>query len=269
MAAVGRSARAVAVVQLASIVAVLLSSPPAAAASCPQLESIVRSSVQAALQREIALAAGLIRIFFHDCFPQARTLIIYTSIYYLDSLAPAPESLVNELPGPGSSSVRQLINLFGSRGMGDAADLVALSGGHTVGRSQCGFVRPQDDSFSRKMAANCSADPNRKQDLDVITPVTFDNGYYMALTRSQGVFTSDMALIRDQATAPIVRRFAQDKAAFFAQFTKSMIKLSKVPRPGGNVGEIRRNCFRSNRPRLVDAAATFASEQEEGFAAFA
>ncbi|KAL5215354.1 hypothetical protein ABZP36_004506 [Zizania latifolia] len=38
--------------------------------SCPQLETIVRSSVQTALQQEIALAAGLLRIFFHDCFPQ-------------------------------------------------------------------------------------------------------------------------------------------------------------------------------------------------------
>ena len=38
--------------------------------SCPQLETTVRSAVQAALQQEIALAAGLLRIFFHDCFPQ-------------------------------------------------------------------------------------------------------------------------------------------------------------------------------------------------------
>jgi peroxidase len=78
----GAASRRLAVLELVSIVAVLLISSPAAAAelsvdfhaaSCPQLESIVRSSVQAALQQEIALAAGLLRIFFHDCFPQART----------------------------------------------------------------------------------------------------------------------------------------------------------------------------------------------------
>ncbi|SPT21105.1 unnamed protein product [Triticum aestivum] len=39
--------------------------------SCPQLQDVVRSAVQTALQSEIALAAGLLRIFFHDCFPQA------------------------------------------------------------------------------------------------------------------------------------------------------------------------------------------------------
>ncbi|KAL5215912.1 hypothetical protein ABZP36_007313 [Zizania latifolia] len=193
-----RAAVAVAVLQLA----VLLSPPASAAplsldfhaASCPQLESIVLSSVQAALQKEIALAAGLLRIFFHDCFPQAR--------------------------------VRR----------------VGVSERH---RS------PPDDAFSRKLEANCTVDPKRLQDLDVITPDAFDNGYYIALTRSQGVFSSDMALIRDPTTAPIVRQFAQDKASFFAQFAKSMIKLSNVPRPGGNVGEIRRRCFRTNGPRLV------------------
>ncbi|EMS52348.1 Cationic peroxidase SPC4 [Triticum urartu] len=46
-------------------------------ATCPQLESIVRSSVQAALQREVALAAGLLRIFFHDCFPQGCDASVY------------------------------------------------------------------------------------------------------------------------------------------------------------------------------------------------
>ena len=37
---------------------------------CPQVEDMVRSAVQAALRRNIQLTAGLLRIFFHDCFPQ-------------------------------------------------------------------------------------------------------------------------------------------------------------------------------------------------------
>lgn len=300
--------------------------------SCPQLETTVRSAVQAALQQEIALAAGLLRIFFHDCFPQGCDASVYlrggsnseqgmgpnltlqpralqlvedirakvhaacgptvscadisalatrdavvvsggpsyaVPLGQKDSLAPASLDLVGDLPGPGTSRVQDLIDLFASRGLRDAADLVALSGGHTVGRTRCAFfddrARRQDDTFSKKLALNCTKDPNRLQNLDVITPDAFDNAYYIALIHNQGVFTSDMALIKDRITAPIVRQFATDKAAFFTQFAKSMVKLSNVPRTDRNVGEIRRSCFRTNSQSLVD----FATSDEEGFAASA
>ena len=70
----GWGARVLAFATVAVLLSPALSTPLDGAgfhsATCPQLESIVRSSVQTALQREVALAAGLLRIFFHDCFPQ-------------------------------------------------------------------------------------------------------------------------------------------------------------------------------------------------------
>jgi peroxidase len=42
--------------------------------SCPQLETLVRSTVESALQQDVRLTAGLLRIFFHDCFPQVRSI---------------------------------------------------------------------------------------------------------------------------------------------------------------------------------------------------
>lgn len=38
--------------------------------SCPDLHSMVRSAVQAARNQDVQITAGLLRIFFHDCFPQ-------------------------------------------------------------------------------------------------------------------------------------------------------------------------------------------------------
>ncbi|KAE8810487.1 Peroxidase 12 [Hordeum vulgare] len=314
-------------------------SPGFHSASCPQLDGIVWSSVEAALRQDVAVAAGMLRLYFHDCFPQGcdasillndtaaretalgpnltiqpramqliesirarahavcgpvvscaditllatRDIIVISGGPWfnvpqgnLDSLAPAAQEKVFELPAPDTASVATLVTSFATRGLGDVADLVALSGAHTIGRSQCGsFVdRSQraDDTFSRKLAANCSKHPDRLQNLDVITPDLFDNAYFKALGFNQGVFTSDMALVKNKTTAPIVKRFAESKEAFFGQFARSMEKLARVPKPAGNVGEIRRfSCFRPNAQR-ADAAVDDAAgeeEEEEGFAASA
>ncbi|VAH83609.1 unnamed protein product [Triticum turgidum subsp. durum] len=311
-------------------------SPGFHAASCPQLDGVVRSSVVAALRQEVALAAGLLRLYFHDCFPQGcdasillnttsaretallpnltirpRAMQLIESIRArvhatcgsvvscaditllatrdsiivsggpwfsvpqgnLDSLAPASRDKVSNLPSPLTASVAALVESFGTRGLGDVADLVALSGAHTIGRSHCGSFadryRRADDTFSRKLAANCSKHPDRLQNLDVVTPDLFDNGYYKALRFNQGVLTSDMALVKNKTTAAIVKRFAQSKDAFFRQFARSMEKLARAPKPAGNVGEIRRfSCFRTNA-QCADAAVDAAGEEEEGFAASA
>ncbi|KAM3334815.1 hypothetical protein ACQJBY_029312 [Aegilops geniculata] len=312
-------------------------SPGFHAASCPQLDGIVRSSVEAALQREVALAAGLLRLYFHDCFPQgcdasillkttsARETALLPSLTIrpramqliesirarvhaacgpvvscaditllatrhsilesggpwfpvpqgnLDSLAPASPNKVSDLPSPMTASVAALLESFRTRGLGDVADLVALSGAHTIGRSHCDSFADRseraDDTFSRKLAANCSKHPDRLQNLDVSTPDLFDNGYYKALRFNQGVLTSDMALVKNKTTAAIVKQFAKSKDAFFRQFARSMEKLARAPKPAGNVGEIRRfSCFRTNAQRDDAAVDAAGEEEEEGFAASA
>ena len=40
------------------------------ARTCPRAEAIVRSTVQSHLRSDISLAAGLLRMHFHDCFVQ-------------------------------------------------------------------------------------------------------------------------------------------------------------------------------------------------------
>jgi peroxidase len=51
--------------------------------SCPQLETLVRANVDAALRQNVRLTAGLLRLFFHDCFPQVHTYIRTLSLEYV------------------------------------------------------------------------------------------------------------------------------------------------------------------------------------------
>lgn len=145
---------------------------------------------------------------------------------------------MNDLPFPGQS-IDFLLGLFARFNLTDPADLVALSGGHTVGKTAraCGAVRP-------KFQGNCP------QNLDVITPDVFDNKYFVALTNGDGVFNSDQTLLDHSRTQKFVRDFARDQNAFFRQWAISMTKLSRTNWLSARNGEIRRDCTKPNRARL-------------------
>uniref|UniRef100_A0ACD5U752 Uncharacterized protein n=1 Tax=Avena sativa TaxID=4498 RepID=A0ACD5U752_AVESA len=297
--------------------------------SCPNLQDIVWPIVESAVLGEIALAAGLLRIFFHDCFPQGcdaslllkganseldlapnltlqpRALQLIedirvkvhaacgatvscadiialatrdavfvageSEVFYFyemplgrfDSKAPASSSAVFDLPQP-SADANTLIDSFKSRNL-EPIDLVALSGAHTVGKAHCSsfsdrFTFPRGDAaFVGQLRDNCTSDPNRLQDLDVATPIVFDNTYFKNLMEGKGVFTSDVVLVSDSRTDWGVKGLAENKWWFYSQFRDSLVKLSQFQPTGEDVGEIRRNsCF-----------ATNGQSDQEGFAASA
>jgi len=283
--------------------------------SCPSVEGIVRWHVAEALRRDIGIAAGLIRIFFHDCFPQGcdasvllsgsnseqkqgpnqtlrpealkliddiraavhaacgpkvscadittlatRDAVVASGGPFFevplgrrDGLAPASSDLVGTLPAP-FFDVPTLIESFKNRSL-DKADLVALSGAHTVGRGHCVSFSDRlppnaddgtmDPAFRQRLTAKCASDPSGNvvtQVLDVRTPNAFDNKYYFDLIAKQGLFKSDQGLINHPDTKRAATRFALNQAAFFDQFARSMVKMSQMDILTGSAGEIRRNC---------------------------
>ncbi|CAN6338913.1 unnamed protein product [Urochloa humidicola] len=277
------------------------------AASCPQLESIVRAAVQAARAANVQVTAGLLRIFFHDCLPEGCDASVLlepelstgpnkslqkTAVDLIEairakvhaacgatvscadiialatrdavSLAGGPsfamplgrtDSLegaddVSMLPGPGTD-VDTLLSLFNTRALSDPADLVALSGGHTVGKASCGFIR-NNDQFTQTLFRQCNASPSKKQSLDTITPDVFDNKYFVALKARHGVFVSDQGLADHPRTSALVTAFANNQTAFFVQFAKSFVKMGSIPGPKG---EIRHNCLKPNSRLDMDAGS--------------
>lgn len=200
-----------------------------------------------------------------------------------DGLSPASSDLVGTLPAP-SLDVPALMDSFKNRSL-DTADLVALSGAHTVGLGHCSSFsdrlppneddKTMDPAFRAKLAARCARDPDGNtvtQVLDVRTPDAFDNKYYFDLIAKQGLFRSDQGLMDHPATKRMATRFSLNQAAFFDQFSRSMVKMSQMDVLTGNAGEIRLNCAVPN-PRRAAADESASSglhthaDDQEGFAA--
>eukprot|EP00245_Coleochaete_scutata_P007179 TRINITY_DN22291_c0_g1_i1.p1 TRINITY_DN22291_c0_g1~~TRINITY_DN22291_c0_g1_i1.p1 ORF type:complete len:355 (-),score=60.74 TRINITY_DN22291_c0_g1_i1:535-1599(-) len=118
-----------------------------------------------------------------------------------DSLTVDPDNLLPER----RSGVDELRKGFRVVNFTDK-DLVALSGGHTLGLSRGVF-------------------PGRALDN---TPAKFDNTYFKQVKEKAAVFASDNNLMKDKGTLDYVTQFADDQQAFFDAFTEAYIKMSLI-----------------------------------------
>ncbi|KAL5211758.1 hypothetical protein ABZP36_022605 [Zizania latifolia] len=175
-----------------------------------------------------------------------------------DSLSSSPTAPDAELPH-SNFTVNQLIKMFGDKGF-SVQELVALSGAHTLGFSHCkefadrlydfrGKVGQVDPTMNPVLAKglqvackNYHTDPNIAAFNDVMTPGKFDNMYFINLQRGLGLLGTDEELWTDARTKPFVQKYAADSAAFFADFSRAMEKLSLFGVKTGADGEVRRRC---------------------------
>lgn len=79
--------------------------------------------------------------------------------------------------------------------------------------------------------------------LDLVTPSTFDNQYYVNLLSGEGLLMSDQVLVTgDDQTRKIVESYVEDPMVFFEDFRRSMIKMGSLGVLTGEDGEVRSNC---------------------------
>ncbi|KAL2545940.1 Peroxidase 5 [Forsythia ovata] len=167
----------------------------------------------------------------------------------------ASRSLANtDLPGP-ASDLGTLISSFANKGL-TARDMVALSGAHTLGQSQCFLFRDRiysngtniDAGFASTRRRQCptnSGDSNLAP-LDLVTPNSFDNNYYKNLMQRKGLLQSDQILFSGDSTDSIVSEYSRNQQTFLSDFGNAMIKMGDIEPLTGQNGIIRRICSAIN-----------------------
>ncbi|KAM1810788.1 hypothetical protein ACFX12_027498 [Malus domestica] len=170
----------------------------------------------------------------------------------LDGLSSTSTSVNGKLP-KSTFNLDQLNSLFASHGLSQA-DMVALSGAHTLGFSHCNqfsnriYSNPVDPTLNKTYATQLqqmcpkNVDPDIAIDMDPTTPRKFDNVYFQNLVEGKGLFTSDQVLYTDSRSQPTVRTWAKNSAAFNQAFITAMTKLGRVGVKTGKNGNIRRDC---------------------------
>ncbi|XP_068314450.1 peroxidase 9-like [Pyrus communis] len=158
-----------------------------------------------------------------------------------DSKTASFESSNRDIPAP-LPDLSALITAFERQGL-DETDLVALSGGHTIGFAKCSFVRQ-----TRKSVCPRRGGDNTPAPLDFVSPTRLDNSYFKLILGGHGLLPSDQVLLtgnRRQA-AELVKTYAANESLFFQQFAKSMVKMGNISPLTGFEGQVRKNCRRVN-----------------------
>ncbi|MCD9558705.1 Peroxidase 72 [Datura stramonium] len=167
----------------------------------------------------------------------------------------------NNIPAP-NNTFNTILTKFMSKGL-DIVDLVALSGGHTIGYSRCTSFRQRlynqtgnnlpdhtlDESYASQLRIMCpksGADKNLFF-LDFGSSTKFDNSYFNNLLASKGLLNSDQVLVtQNHVSLGLVKLYAEKNEIFFEQFAKSMVKMGNISPLTGYKGEIRKNCRKVN-----------------------
>ncbi|KAI4367719.1 hypothetical protein MLD38_023427 [Melastoma candidum] len=110
-----------------------------------------------------------------------------------------------------TKGAQHLREIFYRMGLSDK-DIVALSGGHTLGRAH-----PERSGFDGPWTQE---------------PLKFDNSYFIELLKGEtdGLLKlpSDKVLLDDPAFRPLVELFAKDEDAFFREYAASHKRLSEL-----------------------------------------
>ncbi|TVU08571.1 hypothetical protein EJB05_41980, partial [Eragrostis curvula] len=233
--------------------------------SCPRAEEIVKHYVKEHIPHAPSVAATLIRTHFHDCFVRGGPFWPVPT-GRRDGTVSIKQEALDQIPAP-TMNFTQLLQSFQNKSL-NLADLVWLSGAHTIGIAHCnsfterlynftgrGGPGDADPSLDPAYAANLRRtkcpNPNDNTTIVEMDPgsfLTFDLSYYRGVLKRRGLFQSDAALITDAAAkADILSVVNAPPEVFFQVFARSMVNLGNIEVKTGSEGEIRKHCAVVNK----------------------
>ncbi|KAG6432492.1 hypothetical protein SASPL_104069 [Salvia splendens] len=165
-----------------------------------------------------------------------------------DSTSAYIDEANRDIPPPFLDLPQLVIN-FANKGL-DVNDLVVLSGGHTIGFSQCTSFRAHiyndaniDPGFRRQLQELC---PQSGGDANLFpldaTPAVTDTNYFSNIIAEKGLLHSDQELFNSTETKHLVTLYSHDLEAFGKAFAISMVKMGNIMPLTGESGQIRHNC---------------------------
>ncbi|KAG8079329.1 hypothetical protein GUJ93_ZPchr0007g3000 [Zizania palustris] len=146
-----------------------------------------------------------------------------------DSTTASKTNADNDLPSPSFDLVN-LTTAFSNKGL-STADMVALSGAHTIGQAHCHDFR--DRIYNETPHQLCLRD---------VAPGQLPTN----LISQKGLLHSDQVLFNGSSTDNMVMIFASSAAAFSSAFATAMVNMGNISPKTGTAGEIRLNCSRVN-----------------------
>ncbi|KAI3966823.1 hypothetical protein MKX01_006760 [Papaver californicum] len=169
-----------------------------------------------------------------------------------DSLSASKTDANKNIPAP-NSDLNTLITKFQN------------VGAHTIGQARCSSFSSSllsrsssssdglalDMEFLASLEQLCSNSDNSNNAtltaLDLATPATFDNQYFINLVSGEALLPSDQALVAGNSpTLEIVESYAIDPLAFFEDFKRPMVRMGGLSPFASENGQIRRNCRVAN-----------------------
>ncbi|XXG44169.1 hypothetical protein AAC387_Pa01g4041 [Persea americana] len=183
----------------------------------------IKSQLESSCPRVVS-CADILAIAARDAVVELRGPGWMVELGRRDSLTASFTEANTDLPAP-KANLSSLINSFSRKGL-TAAEMVALSGAHTIGMAKC--------------------PPKPLCNLDSSTPDVFDNGYYKNLIKHNGLLISDQELFNGGPTDALVVAYSTNSASFFEDFSSAVVKMGRISPLTGTSGEIRASCRKVN-----------------------